>query len=120
LIFTYSWTVSRDGRLFIAVSTRFLIQFLWQEPGTDAEIKAHVQSTYGVKFPLFAKSDVNGDNTNAAYVFLKQAFPGDIGWNFGGNFLVDRDGRVVRRYEFKELDKIEAELLPLLEKPASS
>ena len=95
-------------------------QFRAQEPGTDAEIKAHVQSTYGVKFPLFSKSDVNGDNTNAVYAFLKQAFPGDIDWNFGGNFLIDRDGRVVRRYNFKELDQLETELLPLLEKPASS
>jgi len=73
-------------------------QFGAQEPGTEAEILEFVQSNYDVDFPMFAKIDVNGDGTCALYQLLKEAKPGDIGWNFT-KFLVDGAGNVIERFE---------------------
>ena len=77
-------------------------QFMGQEPGTDSEIKAFCTAKYGVTFPLFNKIEVNGDNTNPLYKFLKKAEPQedgktDIGWNFT-KFLIDRQGRPLKRF----------------------
>jgi glutathione peroxidase len=77
-------------------------QFGAQEPGSEAEIGAFCERNYGVSFPLFAKVEVNGPNAHPLYRFLKRARPGIFGseriqWNFT-KFLVDRQGRVVRRY----------------------
>ena len=73
-------------------------QFGAQEPGTEAEILEFVQSNYDVDFPMFAKIEVNGDGTCELYQLLKEAKPGDIGWNFT-KFLVDGAGNVVERFE---------------------
>lgn len=55
----------------------------------------------GVKFDLFEKIDVNGDNTHPLWDFLKQAQGGTlldaIKWNFS-KFIVDRDGTPVGRF----------------------
>ncbi len=75
-------------------------QFGAQEPGTAAEIQSFCSLTYGVSFPLAAKIDVNGPHRHALYAWLtakENGFPGDIGWNFE-KFLIDRSGRVIRRY----------------------
>ncbi len=76
-------------------------QFGAQEPGSEAEIGAFCERNYGVSFPLFAKIEVNGPNAHPLYQFLKRARPGIFGserihWNFT-KFLIDRQGRVVRR-----------------------
>ena len=73
-------------------------QFGAQEPGTEAEILEFVQSKYEVDFPMFSKIEVNGDGTCELYRLLKEAKPGDIGWNFT-KFLVDGAGNVVERFE---------------------
>jgi glutathione peroxidase len=77
-------------------------QFGAQEPGDAAEIASFCSLTYDVSFPMFAKIDVNGDNTHPLYRFLKSEKPGLLGtegikWNFT-KFLVDRQGEVVERY----------------------
>lgn len=77
-------------------------QFGAQEPGDAAEIASFCASNFGVDFPLFAKIDVNGDETAPLYLHLKKEAPGFLGsraikWNFT-KFLVDRSGKVVRRY----------------------
>ena len=76
-------------------------QFGHQEPGSDAEIEAFCTANYGVKFPLFSKVDVNGDNEHPLYRFLKSEKGGlltdAIKWNFT-KFLVDRKGKVVERF----------------------
>ena len=41
-----------------------------QEPGTDAEIKEFAEG-YGVKFDLFSKIDVNGDNAHPLWKWMK-------------------------------------------------
>lgn len=77
-------------------------QFGAQEPGDAEEIKNFCSLTYDVKFPLFEKIDVNGDNAAPLYQFLKEERPGLMGskaikWNFT-KFLVDREGKVIKRY----------------------
>lgn len=77
-------------------------QFGAQEPGDENEIKNFCSLTYDVKFPLFAKVDVNGSNAAPLYQFLKQERPGLLGtemikWNFT-KFLVNPEGQVVKRY----------------------
>jgi glutathione peroxidase len=77
-------------------------QFGAQEPGSESEIAAFCSTTYGVNFPMFAKIEVNGEKTHPLYKQLKHDAPGLLGseaikWNFT-KFLVDRSGKVVRRY----------------------
>jgi glutathione peroxidase len=77
-------------------------QFGSQEPGNAEEIANFCKLTYDVSFPLFAKIDVNGPNAAPIYQHLKKEAPGLLGsegikWNFT-KFLVDRSGKVVKRY----------------------
>lgn len=77
-------------------------QFGAQEPGSEAEIGSFCGKNYGVSFPMFAKIDVNGDDTHPLYRHLKQQARGLLGseaikWNFT-KFLVDRHGEVIERY----------------------
>lgn len=78
-------------------------QFGGQEPGTEKEIKEFCTGKYDVKFPMFSKVDVNGDNACGLYKHLtgkdtNEKFAGPIKWNFT-KFLIDRDGRVIARFE---------------------
>jgi glutathione peroxidase len=77
-------------------------QFGAQEPGDAEEIKNFCNLSYDVKFPLFAKIDVNGSDAAPLYQFLKQERPGILGtekikWNFT-KFLVNPEGQVIKRY----------------------
>jgi glutathione peroxidase len=77
-------------------------QFGHQEPGDEAEIKNFCSLTYDVQFPMFAKVEVNGAGARPLYRYLKKEAKGLLGseaikWNFT-KFLVDKDGKVVRRY----------------------
>lgn len=101
-------------------------QFNEQAPGSNEEIVNFCQANFGVSYPIFSKIDVNGENADPLYKFLKseKSFEGfnpehpiaarlesiieqkdpdfrnnsNIKWNFT-KFLVDRDGNVVRRFE---------------------
>ena len=77
-------------------------QFGAQEPGDAMAIEQFCQVNFGVTFPMFAKIEVNGENTHPLYAYLKHEAAGLLGteaikWNFT-KFLVDRDGQVVERY----------------------
>ena len=76
-------------------------QFGNQAPGSDEEITDFCQSRYGVTFPQFKKIEVNGENEEPLYTFLKSQKKGIMGdrikWNFT-KFLVDRNGNVVERF----------------------
>jgi glutathione peroxidase len=77
--------------------------FLQQEPGTDQEIKTFCSTKYNVTFPMFSKISVLGEDKAPLYQYLtdKSANPttgGEIQWNFT-KFLVDRNGRIVARFE---------------------
>lgn len=93
--------------------------FAGQEPGSEAEIQAFCTSTYGVRFPMYAKIRVTGPDKHPLYRHLAMAAPDAAGreametslrgygiepaakpemlWNFE-KFLVDRRGRVVGRF----------------------
>ncbi|MCX8960098.1 glutathione peroxidase [Erwinia psidii] len=95
--------------------------FLGQEPGTGEEIKHFCNTTYGVTFPMFSKTEVNGPERHPLYQRLVAAQPeaivpegsgflermvskgrapkeyGDILWNFE-KFLVGRNGSVLARF----------------------
>ena len=112
--------------------------FLAQEPGTDAEIQEFCSLTYDVKFPLFSKISVAGNDKHPLYQTLTQAIPERIGegpwwkdlvdygltpnpkpevlWNFE-KFLVNKEGEVVARFapditadDARLVDTINAEL----------
>lgn len=101
-------------------------QFGNQAPGSNQEIATFCDSKYGVTFPIFSKIDVNGENTDPLFQYLKgqKTFLGfdpdheltsvlegiiekidpefrtnsNIKWNFT-KFLIDRNGNVVERFE---------------------
>ena len=75
-------------------------QFLGQEPGSNAEIKAFCRTRYGVSFPMFAKLDVKGKQQHPLFKALTgdtSPLPGKVTWNFN-KFLLDRNGRLVARF----------------------
>ena len=98
-------------------------QFGSQAPGSDDEIHQFCQLKYNTSFDQFSKIDVNGDNENPLYTYIKNEIKddvidgmknslamktiekistsctkeGDIKWNFT-KFFVDREGNVVERY----------------------
>jgi len=77
-------------------------QFGEQEPGSAEEIETFCSTTYGITFPLFAKTDVNGDARHPLYAELTkladaEGHSGDIRWNFE-KFLVDSTGTPVQRF----------------------
>ena len=98
-------------------------QFAGQEPGSNEEIAEFCRINHGVTFPLMAKTDVNGENAEPIFEYLKEQAPAeeysglkakatakmlkalsksmkkdsDIRWNFT-KFLINRDGTVIKRY----------------------
>ena len=116
-------------------------QFAEQAPGSDDEIQAFCTSKYDVKFPIFKKIDVNGDEASPLFTYLKGELPfagvkghplktklikaiakmshttkddKDIRWNFT-KFLCDRTGKPVERFEptapMKDVEKAIQQLL---------
>ena len=116
-------------------------QFGHQEPGTEAEIKTFCTTRYAVTFPLFSKIEVNGANAHPLYKHLRAEQAGSfskdlpgaemlyghlektqpellgtdaVKWNFT-KFLVDRRGKVVKRFESMETPQsFEAEVVARL------
>jgi glutathione peroxidase len=77
-------------------------QFGSQEPGTAEEIAEFCSLTYGVTFPMFAKTDVNGPDRHPLFERLTRTADadgkaGDVAWNFE-KFLVSPAGEVVARF----------------------
>lgn len=94
-------------------------QFGHQEPGNEEEIKSFCSLSYDVTFPMYAKVDVNGDKAHPLWKFLKKEKSGLLGieaikWNFS-KFLVDKHGKVVKRYAPTDTpEKIEKDLSSVL------
>lgn len=73
-----------------------------QEPYNNEQISDFCVRNYGVSFPMFAKTQVNGPSAPPVFDFLRSGAPGIFGtesikWNFT-KFLLDREGRPVARY----------------------
>ena len=94
-------------------------QFGHQEPGDADEIKNFCSLSYDVSFPLFEKIEVNGNGAHPLWKWMKKEKSGLLGleaikWNFT-KFLVDRDGRVIKRYAPTDTpEKIEKDIAALL------
>ncbi|CAM8667984.1 BtuE Glutathione peroxidase [Comamonadaceae bacterium] len=65
-----------------------------QEPGNGKQIADFCFNTYGVKFPMFAKTSVTGSAANPLFKELAQQTSSVPRWNFH-KYLVDRQGKVV-------------------------
>jgi len=95
--------------------------FAGQEPGSAKEIQEFCSATYGVSFPMFAKTQINSEPRHPLYAKLIDACPAaifpnasdfreklashkllpakdsDVLWNFE-KFLIGRDGQVIARF----------------------
>ena len=117
-------------------------QFGNQAPGSDEEIAQFCSLNYGTEFPQFKKIEVNGEKEDPLFTYLKKekGFEGfnlehpigkildemmtkadpdyatkpDIKWNFT-KFLVDKEGKVIARYEpTHDIKLIEQDIKKLL------
>lgn len=71
--------------------------FANQEPGDEKQIKTFCRLTYGVKFPMFAKTHVARGTDDPLYKALARAAGTYPAWNFH-KYLIDREGRLVANY----------------------
>ena len=113
--------------------------FMGQEPGTESEIKDFCATNYNIKFPLFSKISVKGDDQNELYKYLTEAKPetdindgefeeklrgygstrsqpSEVLWNFE-KFLIGKNGEIAARFapdvkaeDERLIKKVEAEL----------
>lgn len=68
-----------------------------QERGSNREIAAFCENTFGVRFPMFGKSAVRGDDANPLFRQLAAQTGKAPSWNFN-KYLIGRDGRVVAHF----------------------
>ncbi len=68
-----------------------------QEPGNSKQIADFCFNTYGVKFPMFAKTVVSGTGKNEFYKALEKAVDQEPRWNFH-KYLIDRNGKVIDHF----------------------
>jgi glutathione peroxidase len=94
-------------------------QFGQQEKADDTEIKNFCDLNFNISFDLFAKIDVNGEHASPLFDFLTDQAKGVLGskkikWNFT-KFLVNRDGKVLKRYaSIDKPEKIAEDIIKLL------
>ena len=79
-------------------------QFMGQAPGSAEEINTFCTLNYQTTFPRFAKNKVNGKEAEPLFDWLKKEKSGPLGarieWNFA-KFLINREGKVVKRFSSK-------------------
>ena len=74
--------------------------FLWQEPGSNEEIAAFCERNYGVKFQMFEKLSVKGNDKSPLYKWLEAKSGKSPSWNFC-KYVIDKTGKVVGFYPSK-------------------
>ncbi len=74
-------------------------QFMGQEPGTNEEIQTFCSTTFGVDFPLTAKTDVKGETAHPFYQWMKAELgdPAEPVWNFH-KLLIGKDGKALKAF----------------------
>jgi glutathione peroxidase len=85
---------SDDGLVVLGFPSN---DFGQQEPGNEYQIKTFCRSTYGVRFPMFAKTRVSERNADPLYKELASAAGTYPKWNFH-KYLIDRNGELVASY----------------------
>jgi glutathione peroxidase-type tryparedoxin peroxidase len=94
-------------------------QFGVYEPGKEQDVVRFVRTHYNAEFPIMAKVDVNGENADPLWQWIKQN-TGALGmdfikWNFT-SFLIDGNGKVVQRFAPNtSIENVEDVLVPLLQ-----
>ncbi|TRX56752.1 glutathione peroxidase [Thalassomonas sp. M1454] len=94
-------------------------QFGQQEKASNEEIKGFCDLNFNISFDLFAKVDVNGEHAEPLFDYLTEQAKGILGskkikWNFT-KFLVNREGKVIKRYaSIDKPEKIAADIEKLL------
>ena len=68
-----------------------------QEKGSNKDIAAFCESTFGVKFPMFTKTQVTGDGAAPLFKQLTAQTGQKPRWNFH-KYLIGRDGKVIDQY----------------------
>lgn len=74
--------------------------FLWQEPGSNQEIAEFCKLNYGVKFQMFEKISVKGNDKSPLYKWLEAKSGETVSWNFC-KYLIDKTGNVIGFYSSK-------------------
>jgi len=87
--------------------------FANQEPGDEAQIQEFCRLTYGVRFPMFAKSRVTRGNADPLYQALGELAGEYPRWNFH-KYLLDRDGHLAGSFA-SQVEPLGPELLPRVE-----
>jgi len=74
-------------------------QFMGQEPGTEAEIKAFCETRFKIDFPLTSKEEVKGAGAHPFYKWALETLgeSADPAWNFH-KILVGKDGTLIRAF----------------------
>ncbi|MDP4115684.1 MAG: glutathione peroxidase [Bacteroidota bacterium] len=88
-----------------------------QEPGSNEEILEFCTTRFDVKFKLFDKISVLGNNKIPLYKILTDnpvTGTSDVKWNFE-KFLIDKSGRIVNRYR-SNIEPMSAEITSAVEK----
>lgn len=88
-----------------------------QELADDKETSDYCQMHYGVTFPMTKRVEVNGDQEDPLFTYLKDAAGhGKIKWNFT-KFLVSRDGETIERFApVTKPEKIEPKIVEALKR----
>jgi len=71
--------------------------FMGQEPGTEEQIQDFCRLTYGVKFPMFEKTEVKGGDAHPFFEKLAAASGTYPTWNFH-KFLIGRNGQLITEF----------------------
>lgn len=87
--------------------------FLWQEPGTNEEIAAFCEKNYGVKFQMFDKISVKGNDKHPLYRWLEAKSGKSPSWNFC-KYVINSNGEVIGFFPAK-VSPLDAEIISLLQ-----
>jgi glutathione peroxidase len=95
--------------------------FLWQEPGSNAEIATFCSLEYGVTFPMMGKVDVKGKAMHPVYQWLTSKARNGVSdntvkWNFQ-KYLIDEQGRLIGTFA-PGTDPLSEEIVSLI-RPAA-
>jgi glutathione peroxidase len=89
-----------------------------QEPGNNQKIADFCENTYGVKFPMFSKTTVRGDDALPLFKQLTQLTDTAPKWNFY-KYLISRDGKQVKSFN-STTDPLNAKFLAEVDKQLSA
>lgn len=83
--------------------------FLWQEPGSNEEIATFCERNYGVKFQMFEKLSVKGNDKSPLYKWLEAKSGKSPSWNFC-KYVIDKTGKVVGFYP-SEVNPMDSQII---------